>query len=164
VCVCVCVCAVCVCSTWTCVHVKHVCTHSWKYKVIATFFYYLNIFYYVFSSITFPMLSQKSPIPSPPLPYPPIPTFWPWHSPVLRHIKFIATFLKEFETPKVLEAMIGNSCLQSTLVTLDQPFSDMKCHILWNTSIQGSSPYIAVTSSYKDTLSGNWLHSPLYSA
>ena len=33
------------------------------------------------------MLSQKSPIPSP-LPYPPIPTFLPWHSPVLGHIKF----------------------------------------------------------------------------
>jgi hypothetical protein len=50
---------------------------------------FLNIFYYyVFSSITFRMLSQKSPIPSPPLPYPPIPIFWPWHSPVLGHIKF----------------------------------------------------------------------------
>ena len=35
------------------------------------------------------MLSQKSPIPSPPLPYPLIPIFfWPWHSPVLGHIKF----------------------------------------------------------------------------
>jgi hypothetical protein len=29
-----------------------------------------NIFYYVFSSITFPMLSQKSPTPSPPTPLP----------------------------------------------------------------------------------------------
>jgi hypothetical protein len=48
-----------------------------------------NIFYYyVFSSITFRMLSQKSPIPSPPLPYPPIPIFWPWCFPVLGHIKF----------------------------------------------------------------------------
>jgi hypothetical protein len=35
------------------------------------------------------MLSQKSPIPfPPPLPYPPTPTSWPWHSPLLRHIKF----------------------------------------------------------------------------
>ena len=35
------------------------------------------------------MLSKKSPIHSPPpLPYPPTPTFWPWHSPVLGHIKF----------------------------------------------------------------------------
>jgi hypothetical protein len=38
------------------------------------FFCFLKFFfiYYVFSSMTFPMLSQKSPIPSPPLPYPPI--------------------------------------------------------------------------------------------
>jgi hypothetical protein len=35
-------------------------------------FFIFNIFYYyVFSSITFRMLSQKSPIPFPPLPYPP---------------------------------------------------------------------------------------------
>jgi hypothetical protein len=34
------------------------------------------------------MLSQKSPIPSCPLPYPLTPTSWPWHSPVLRYIKF----------------------------------------------------------------------------
>ena len=42
---------------------------------IILFFLLFNIFYYIFSSITFPMLSQKSPICSPPLPYPPIPTF-----------------------------------------------------------------------------------------
>ena len=48
-----------------------------------------SFFYYIFSSITFPMLSQKSPIPSPQLPYPPIPIFWPWRSPVLGHIKFV---------------------------------------------------------------------------
>jgi hypothetical protein len=35
------------------------------------------------------MPSQKSPIPSPCLlPYPLTPTSWPWHSPVLGHIKF----------------------------------------------------------------------------
>jgi hypothetical protein len=56
------------------------CSSSWA---LVLFF-----FYYVFSSIIFPMLSQKSPIPSPPLPYPLIPTFWPWHSPVLGHVKF----------------------------------------------------------------------------
>jgi hypothetical protein len=51
--------------------------------------FFLNIFYYIFSSITLPMLSQKSPIPSPPpLPYQPIPPFCPWSSPVLGHIKF----------------------------------------------------------------------------
>jgi hypothetical protein len=58
-------------------------------SVYYSFFFNLFIyFYYVFSSITFPMLSQKSPTPSPPLPYPPIPIFWPWRSPVLGHIKF----------------------------------------------------------------------------
>ena len=34
------------------------------------------------------MLSQRSPIPTPLIPYPPTPPFWPWHSPVLGHIKF----------------------------------------------------------------------------
>jgi hypothetical protein len=59
---------------------------GWIYTYIVFFLY----FYYIFSSITFPMLSQKSPIHSPPpLPYPPIPIFfWPWRSPVLGHIQF----------------------------------------------------------------------------
>jgi hypothetical protein len=40
------------------------------------FFLLFNIFYYVFPSITFPMLSPKSPITyPPPLPYRPIPIF-----------------------------------------------------------------------------------------
>ena len=60
---------------------------------IGNFFFY----YYVFSSITFPMLAQKSPMPSPPLPYPPIPTFWPWHSPVLGHIKFASPMGLSFQ-------------------------------------------------------------------
>jgi hypothetical protein len=58
------------------------------HKVLLSFFFLITIFYYVFSSVRFPMLSQKSPIPSPPLSYPPTPTFWPWSSPVLGHIKF----------------------------------------------------------------------------
>jgi hypothetical protein len=33
------------------------------------------------------MLSQRSPIPTPPIPYPPTPPLWPWHSPVLGHLK-----------------------------------------------------------------------------
>jgi hypothetical protein len=33
------------------------------------FLFFIYNFYYAFSSITFPMLSQKSPIPSPPIPY-----------------------------------------------------------------------------------------------
>jgi hypothetical protein len=43
------------------------------------------------------MLSQKSPLPSPLLPYPPTPTSWPWHSPVLRHIKFARPMDLSFE-------------------------------------------------------------------
>jgi hypothetical protein len=36
---------------------------------------------------------------SPPLPYPPTPPFWPWHSPVLGHIKFASPcslYLKQY--------------------------------------------------------------------
>jgi hypothetical protein len=40
-------------------------------------FLFFNIFYYVFSSIIFPMLSQKSPIPSPHSPTHPFPLFGP---------------------------------------------------------------------------------------
>jgi exonuclease III len=54
---------------------EHIATHT---TIVGDFntrlFFFLNIFYYyVLSSITFRMLSQKSP----PLPYPPIPIFWP---------------------------------------------------------------------------------------
>jgi hypothetical protein len=64
------------------------------------FFLFLNIFYYIFFSITFPMLSQKSPISSPPLPYPLIPIFfffWPWRSPVLGHIQFASPMGLSFQ-------------------------------------------------------------------
>jgi hypothetical protein len=47
--------------------------------------FFLN---YVFSSFTFKMLSQRSPIPTSPIPYPPTAPFWPWCSPVLGHIRF----------------------------------------------------------------------------
>jgi hypothetical protein len=61
-------------------------------------FFFKIFFYYVFSSITFPMLSQKSPIPSPPpLPYPPISIFWPWRSTVLGHIKFASPMGLSFQ-------------------------------------------------------------------
>jgi hypothetical protein len=53
-------------------------------RVISIDLFSFFFYYYVFSSITFPMLSQKSP----PLPYPHIPILWPWRSPVLGHIKF----------------------------------------------------------------------------
>jgi hypothetical protein len=48
--------------------------------------------YFLYIHFKFQMLSRKFPIPPPPaaalLPYPPTPASWPWHSPVLRHIKF----------------------------------------------------------------------------
>jgi hypothetical protein len=54
------------------------------------FIIYIYIYIYFFFITYFPQLHfqcyPKSP-PSP-LPYPPIPIFWPWHSPVLGHIKF----------------------------------------------------------------------------
>jgi hypothetical protein len=43
------------------------------------------------------MLSQKSPIPSPHFPPHPFPFFWPWHSPVLRHIKFVCPMGLSFQ-------------------------------------------------------------------
>jgi hypothetical protein len=43
----------------------------------------LDIFF-----IYIPNAIPKVPHTSPTLPYPPTPTSWPWHSPVLRHIKF----------------------------------------------------------------------------
>jgi hypothetical protein len=46
-------------------------------KFIALLHFLKNIYYYVFSSITFRMLSQKSPIPSPHFPTYPFPFFGP---------------------------------------------------------------------------------------
>jgi hypothetical protein len=60
-----------------------------KTQNTSSFLIFIFIFYWVFISFTFPMLSQKSPHTLPPrLPYPCTPTSWPWRSPVLRHIKF----------------------------------------------------------------------------
>jgi hypothetical protein len=47
--------------------------------------------YFLYIHFKFQMLSWKFSIPSLPtlLPYPPTPASWPWHSPVLGHIKFV---------------------------------------------------------------------------
>jgi hypothetical protein len=58
---------------------------SKKDNLLLEGFFFVGVF---FPSITFPMLSQKSPISSSLLPYHPFPFFWPWRSPVLGHIKF----------------------------------------------------------------------------
>jgi hypothetical protein len=76
------------------------------------FFFYLNVFFnYIFSSITFPMLSQKSPIPFPLLPYLPIPTFWPWRSPVLGHIKFACPMGLSFQWWLTRSSLSGVFCV-----------------------------------------------------
>jgi hypothetical protein len=41
-----------------------------------------------FLHLHFQCYPKSPPYPPPPLPFPPTPTSWPWHSPVLRHIKF----------------------------------------------------------------------------
>jgi len=61
---------------------------------IDTSFFFTLCFFFSFFFITyFPQLHfqcypKSPPYPPPPIPYPPIPIFWPWHSPVLGHIKF----------------------------------------------------------------------------
>jgi hypothetical protein len=50
---------------------------------------FLNIFIRYFPHLHFQCYPKSPPYPSlPPIPYPPTPTFWPWRSPVLGHIKF----------------------------------------------------------------------------
>jgi hypothetical protein len=44
----------------------------------------LGIFF-IYISSAIPKVPHTLPHP---LPYPPTPTSWPWHSPILRHIKF----------------------------------------------------------------------------
>jgi hypothetical protein len=50
---------------------------------LASFF-----FFRYFLHLHFQCYPKSPPYPPTPLPYPPTPTSWPWHSPVLRHIKF----------------------------------------------------------------------------
>jgi hypothetical protein len=81
------------------------CISSWGLAAILSHQDYLGIIFYLlffsffkkiylllllyFSLYKFQMLSRNFPIPSPALlPYSPTPTSWPWHSPVLGHIKF----------------------------------------------------------------------------
>jgi hypothetical protein len=51
----------------------------WK-KIIFLIRYFLHLHFQCYP--------KSPPYPPPPLPFPLIPTSWPWHSPVLRHIKF----------------------------------------------------------------------------
>jgi hypothetical protein len=57
------------------------------------FFKFLKIFLLGIFLICISNAIPKVPHTLPPLPYPSTPTFWPWHSPVLGHIKLICTIL-----------------------------------------------------------------------
>jgi hypothetical protein len=51
--------------------------YTWEFFLLGTYFFYI--------SNAIPKVPHMLPHP---LPNPPTPTSWPWHSPVLRHIKF----------------------------------------------------------------------------
>jgi hypothetical protein len=64
------------------------------YFLLDIFFIYISFFlgiFFIYISNAIPKVPH-----TPPLPYPPTPTFWPWCSSVLRHIKFqmLSPFLK----------------------------------------------------------------------
>ena len=50
-----------------------------------------------FLHLHFQCYPKSPPYPPPQLPYPPTPTFWPWHSPVLGHIKFASPMDLSFQ-------------------------------------------------------------------
>jgi hypothetical protein len=62
------------------------CTRK-TFILIRIFFldFFLLCIFLNYISNAIPKVSHTLPHP---LPYPPIPIFWPWHSPVLEHIKF----------------------------------------------------------------------------
>ena len=69
-------------------------TDGWKLKknFIFLFFYFSHshffIWYFLHLHFKCYLESLLNPFPAL-LPYPPTPTSWPWHSPLLRHIKFV---------------------------------------------------------------------------
>jgi hypothetical protein len=62
-----------------------------------SYFPFFNIFIRYFPHLHFQCYPKSPRIPSHPLPYPPTPTFWPWHSPVLGHIKFASPMGLSFQ-------------------------------------------------------------------
>jgi hypothetical protein len=61
--------------------------------ILLYFFPFLLGIFLIYISHAIP----KVPHTLPPLPYPPTPTFWPWHSPVLGHIKFASPMGLSFQ-------------------------------------------------------------------
>jgi hypothetical protein len=67
---------------WPCYHWVDCCSTS---TCMWAFFFFIGYFLYLY----FKCYPESSLYPPPALlPYPPTPTSWPWHSPVLGHIKF----------------------------------------------------------------------------
>jgi hypothetical protein len=62
-------------------------------KTVFFFFNFLLGIFLIYISNAIP----KVPHTHPPLPYPPTPPFWPWHSPVLGHIKFASPMGLSFQ-------------------------------------------------------------------
>jgi hypothetical protein len=60
---------------------------------ISIFFNFLLVIFLVYISNAIPKVTHTQP----PLPYPPTPTFWPWRSPVLGHIKFASPMGLSFQ-------------------------------------------------------------------
>jgi hypothetical protein len=64
-------------------HVHSLVSEAKKLNFFSFLIFLLGIFLIYISNAI-----PKVPHTLPPLPYPPTPTFWPWQSPVLGHIKF----------------------------------------------------------------------------
>jgi hypothetical protein len=68
-------------------------------KVCATMpGYKMTFFIRYFPHLHFQCYPKRPPYsPTHTLPYPPAPTFWPWHSPILGHIKFVCPMGLSFQ-------------------------------------------------------------------
>jgi hypothetical protein len=64
----------------------------WSFFHLYSFFPFLKFFIKYFPHLHFQCYPKSPPYPLTLLPYPPIPTFWPWRSPVLGHIKFLGLY------------------------------------------------------------------------
>jgi hypothetical protein len=76
--------------------------YLWYYCLLVCFFAFLSFSCFLFLIRYFPHLHfqcylKSPPYPLPLIPYPPTPPFWPWHSPVLGHIKFASPMGLSFQ-------------------------------------------------------------------
>jgi hypothetical protein len=70
--------------------------HNWYWRkwlpfffpIVKIFFFFFLLAVFLIYTSNFKYYPESSLYPPSLLPYPPTPTSWPWHSPVLGHIKF----------------------------------------------------------------------------